>query len=561
MAFSLYNQVNPKQQYIGSMVSSLAKPVMNSSLASSLAKQKVNTGLQKPQMVSSLSAGPTAPTASPAPSTPRAAYESSVANDRTSSAPTTIATPQTPATYSAPVAQAPSRSTAYDDAMQAYINSLAVSPQESSLRERLNKLTYGAQSQIAQQEQNPIPGFFITGRQKQIRDQALAEAGLLDSELSRAQAERQGLSDAARARLEYESKLLPNTEGFTLGEGQTRYDAAGNPVASAPKMIGNAGNAEINAYASAVQSGKLKLENVPQDLRGSVALSLSQLPQTEDPKAQYVKSQADEALTNIDLALGYLNGENSGLFNTAGNALGRAIGGFIPGSDVTNLNSAIDTVKALVGFDALQKMRDSSPTGGALGQITERELAFLQSVQGSLNTLQGTEQLISTLNRIRQSFQTLQIVNSLDGTVFELDGKKYIKQGNQMIPQDFSSVGGDTKQAANRPQRNNNPLNIKASAATSTYPGVIGTDTKAASDGGNFLVFATPQDGFNAAKTLLQTSGYKNLTVDAALKRWSNNGYGGEIAPTLSRKTVASLTQRELDTLIGIMAKREGYYA
>lgn len=125
----------------------------------------------------------------------------------------------------------------------------------------------------------------------------------------------------------------------------------------------------------------------------------------------------------------------------------------------------------------------------------------------------------------------------------------------------LSKVGGGTKQATNRPQRNNNPLNIKASNTTIKYPGVAGLDKKPASDGGQFLVFKSPQDGFNAAKTLIQSGGYKNLTVDQALRRWSNSGYGGEIVPSLRGKPVNRLTPQELDTLIKTMAHREGYFA
>ena len=124
----------------------------------------------------------------------------------------------------------------------------------------------------------------------------------------------------------------------------------------------------------------------------------------------------------------------------------------------------------------------------------------------------------------------------------------------------LTSVGGDTNQAS-RAARNNNPLNIKASATTKTYPGVVGIESKPAADGGNFLTFKSPQDGFNAAKTLITSGGYKNLTLDAAMKRWSGGGYGADVAPQFKGRTIASLSDNELQTLIKSMAKREGYYA
>jgi hypothetical protein len=111
----------------------------------------------------------------------------------------------------------------------------------------------------------------------------------------------------------------------------------------------------------------------------------------------------------------------------------------------------------------------------------------------------------------------------------------------------------------NRPTRNNNPLNIKASGYTKSFDGVAGIDPSPASDGGQFLTFKTPADGFNAAKKLITSSGYSNLPVDAALKRWSNKGYGAEVVPGLENKKINELSPSELDKLIKAMAQREGF--
>lgn len=132
----------------------------------------------------------------------------------------------------------------------------------------------------------------------------------------------------------------------------------------------------------------------------------------------------------------------------------------------------------------------------------------------------------------------------------------------------FSTVGSGTKVATgnpsgtNRPQRNNNPLNIKSSSFTSKFPGVKGIDGKPASDGGHFLVFATPQDGFNAAvKLLKEGKSYKGKTVDQAMRIWSNNGYGGNIAPQYANMPIQSLPNNVLQQIIQNMARAEGYYA
>ena len=49
-------------------------------------------------------------------------------------------------------------------------------------------------------------------------------------------------------------------------------------------------------------------------------------------------------------------------------------------------------------------MRAASPTGGALGQVSERELGFLQSVIGSLEQSQGREQFLENLGRVEGAF-------------------------------------------------------------------------------------------------------------------------------------------------------------
>jgi hypothetical protein len=65
-----------------------------------------------------------------------------------------------------------------------------------------------------------------------------------------------------------------------------------------------------------------------------------------------------------------------------------------PWTPAFNLKESLKTIKANIGFDRLQEMRDTSPTGGALGQVAVQELENLQAVYGSLEQGQNEEQLI-----------------------------------------------------------------------------------------------------------------------------------------------------------------------
>lgn len=79
--------------------------------------------------------------------------------------------------------------------------------------------------------------------------------------------------------------------------------------------------------------------------------------------------------------------------------------GMIPSTGAYNLDRTIDTIKANIGFQELQAMREASPTGGALGQVAVKELDFLQASIASLEKGQDPEVLKANLEAVRTHFQ------------------------------------------------------------------------------------------------------------------------------------------------------------
>lgn len=71
------------------------------------------------------------------------------------------------------------------------------------------------------------------------------------------------------------------------------------------------------------------------------------------------------------------------------------------------LRSALDTIKANLAFDRLQQMRDESETGGAVGNVTERELELLGSTVASLDTAVDAQTFLNRLDRIERNFLAL----------------------------------------------------------------------------------------------------------------------------------------------------------
>jgi hypothetical protein len=77
----------------------------------------------------------------------------------------------------------------------------------------------------------------------------------------------------------------------------------------------------------------------------------------------------------------------------------------IPGTDAYNLTQRVLTLKANLGFDRLQQMRDASPTGGALGQVAVQELEALQASVGSLEVGQSQAELQQNLDKVDKHYR------------------------------------------------------------------------------------------------------------------------------------------------------------
>jgi hypothetical protein len=75
-------------------------------------------------------------------------------------------------------------------------------------------------------------------------------------------------------------------------------------------------------------------------------------------------------------------------------------------TDSRKLAGLLTNLKAVIGFDTLAEMRANSPTGGALGQVSNIEINLLQAVQGTLD--QGQQELlIRSLTDIQGNYPRL----------------------------------------------------------------------------------------------------------------------------------------------------------
>jgi hypothetical protein len=99
--------------------------------------------------------------------------------------------------------------------------------------------------------------------------------------------------------------------------------------------------------------------------------------------------------------------ENAPWYSPVTGIFGAILGKF-PETRRVDAENLGETIRANIGFDRLQQMREASPTGGALGQVSDRELKTLQSVSGSIDLSQSETELIKNLDRLNDIYGVIQ---------------------------------------------------------------------------------------------------------------------------------------------------------
>ena len=160
----------------------------------------------------------------------------------------------------------------------------------------------------------------------------------------------------------------------------------------------------------------------------------SMAPITGGPEDPKVKAQADEKFRRVkeenakntrktvnyqlDVIDELLAGEEKGLAISPTSSVSGVTGltySKIPGTPAHDFASSLDTVKANIGFDRLQRMREASKTGAAVGQLSNRELGLLTE------TLAPTRQGMSPA-RLRDAIKVIRKMYNNPGAYEEIIG-------------------------------------------------------------------------------------------------------------------------------------------
>lgn len=157
--------------------------------------------------------------------------------------------------------------------------------------------------------------------------------------------------------------------------------------------------------------------NTAQDAREAERLRLEQ-ERAERDRIEFERKQAKEAAA-IPRDIADVRAELSGVIDKAKRAkelsrtswfatgFGAETMGGMGGTAARDVQGLLDTIGGNIAFDRLSRMRAESPTGGALGNVTERELALLQSTVASLDKTQSDEQFQRAMDDVIASYQRI----------------------------------------------------------------------------------------------------------------------------------------------------------
>lgn len=210
----------------------------------------------------------------------------------------------------------------------------------------------------------------------------------LEAALGAAQAIPMGLAAGRRAQEDRALKLRQMQEEFLTAEAKRDEMAA--HAGYLRRMPAERESPPPKAPQGFRWTAGGKLEPIP---GGPAEQKVEAVEEKKRRNAEYIVNKSNNisnAITNAIKNIGWATTGYGGRFASA-------VG--LPKRET--LQGYLDTIKSNLGFDELNKMRQSSPTGGALGNVSDRELSLLTATVASLNPAQGEKTLLRNLGMIK----------------------------------------------------------------------------------------------------------------------------------------------------------------
>lgn len=382
-----------------------------------------------------------------------------------------------------------------------------------------------------------------------------AYAGVYDPALDTALAKVNAKKDEDAAKLQAE---LDAKKPYTLGKNDVRYDGEGNIIGvgqgDAPAAGGGiytpGADATVDAYVKGRRDGVYKPSDIPDEYKNVVAqgLALTQ-PQTSESALQAIS------------VINELLGKGEDLKGVSGVP---SLGYLFPGTDTQNVATLSKQLKGLLSLENRSQLKGS-------GAISDFEFRVLGEAASALGINDGGRSVLKDedfkfqLEKLKLKLEVGETQLTDDELLYLNKEKGYspeeIRQYNQQ--QSFNSVGNTTASTGkgNRPQRNNNPGNVKAGGLADSL--AVGQDEQ------GHLIFPNADAGFKALTMDLTAkingaSRYlpANPTIAQLGKVYAEDpNWPVKVAAIIGVPTSAHTKAVPFDKLMKAVATQEGFYA
>ena len=237
--------------------------------------------------------------------------------------------------------------------------------------------------------------------------------------------------ESIRAQAQQLRQALRGASGAGMPAGVVEFEHMAGAGGLTPEQRARAARVSLGLDSRAGQGRVTMVNNVPTwtgigddgqpfqiplSSLGSEAAAAGQVKQAEALGSGRGQAQADreagapqraerarQTITNIDNVLSAVDAAAAKIdWNTTG-FVGNATKN-IAGSPAHDLQQQLLTIQANLGFDRIQQMRESSPTGGALGQVAVQELNALQASVAALAQSQSDAQLRDNLQKVKTHY-------------------------------------------------------------------------------------------------------------------------------------------------------------
>lgn len=125
--------------------------------------------------------------------------------------------------------------------------------------------------------------------------------------------------------------------------------------------------------------------------------------------AEKATSAAEQEQQGVDVVLSAISDARRSVTGPGlpATGLGGQILSNVGGTNARNLWSSLQTITGAIAIDRLMAMKAASPTGGALGAVSQTELDMLKASIGALEQSQDEAQFLANLARVEEQYKRI----------------------------------------------------------------------------------------------------------------------------------------------------------